>query len=424
MRSTRSDGVNVLALGALDVTAGKRERRGVKVNLAPRAGKFSFGRDDGLELDIAGLLCTLEASEAAIPVDKGAEHASKSESTRDAERVRENKREELLHDACENQQRIENADALAVRDASAEGNVKISEVSIVVNASQSEGTARELGDVGEAEPAAQCLGYNDFDPELDEQLKLAAEGMMQELHEECEIKERARASCVEKPSSSVIQSENIESEDADGSGVAGMRVDNRYYLTIVLGGREYKALFDPGATLSLAGPRVTEVVKDRLKEYDSVIRSVNGKVTPVVGVLDLMLKVDGEPKIISVKAVAELDHDLILGMNFCKEFDIDARLARGAWRSNDGEWRSFAGREASEEAPIFAECAGISEVATSERELVEQLVSRLLPPETDVPGVTDLVEHHIDMQGAAPVRQKPRRMSPKMFEFARGEVDK
>ena len=38
--------------------------------------------------------------------------------------------------------------------------------------------------------------------------------------------------------------------------------------------------------------------------------------------------------------------------------------------------------------------------------------------------MTDLDEHHIDMQGAPPVRQKPQRMSPKMFEFARGEVDK
>ena len=65
--------------------------------------------------------------------------------------------------------------------------------------------------------------------------------------------------------------------------------------------------------------------------------------------------------------------------------------------------------------PIFAECAGISEVAASERELVEQLVGRLIPPQTDVPGVTDLVEHHIDMQGAAPIRQK----SPKMFEFTK-----
>ena len=83
----------------------------------------------------------------------------------------------------------------------------------------------------------------------------------------------------------------------------------------------------------------------------------------------------------------------------------------------------FAGKE-SKDTAIYAECAGISEVGSSERELIEQLVNELLPPETDVPGVTDLVEHHIDMQSAPPVRQKPRRMSPKMFEFARGEVVK
>ena len=57
-----------------------------------------------------------------------------------------------------------------------------------------------------------------------------------------------------------------------------------------------------------------------------------------------------------MKAVTVLDHDLIFGMDFCKELDIDARLARGEWRSNDGEWKPFAGREVSEEAPIFADC--------------------------------------------------------------------
>ena len=35
-----------------------------------------------------------------------------------------------------------------------------------------------------------------------------------------------------------------------------------------------------------------------------------------------------------------------------------------------------------------------------------------------------MVEHHIELQGAPLARQKPRRMSPKMFEFAKGEVDK
>ena len=82
---------------------------------------------------------------------------------------------------------------------------------------------------------------------------------------------------------------------------------------------------------------MAELDKDQLIEYKSVIRSVNGKVTPVIGVLDLIFDVNGESKLISVKVVAELDHDLILGMDFCKEFDIDARLARGAWRSIDGD---------------------------------------------------------------------------------------
>ena len=107
-----------------------------------------------------------------------------------------------------------------------------------------------------------------------------------------------------------------------------------------------------------------------------MIRSVNGKVTPVTGVLDLTFDVNGKSKLISVKVVSELDHDLILGMDFCKEFDINARLARGTWRLNDGEWMPFAGKRENKDAAIYAECAGISEVKSSELELIEQLVSR------------------------------------------------
>ena len=122
---------------------------------------------------------------------------------------------------------------------------------------------------------------------------------MRELHEECDRrerarcdrKERARASSGGLPRGSEGRNEDVKGEQMDNSDIAGMRVDNCYYLSIVLGGREFKVLFDPGATLSLAEPRVAELDKDRLKEYNSVIRSVNGKVTPVIGVLDLMFDI-------------------------------------------------------------------------------------------------------------------------------------
>ena len=41
------------------------------------------------------------------------------------------------------------------------------------------------------ERAARCLENGGLDPELNEQLKLAAEEMMRELHEECDHKVRA-----------------------------------------------------------------------------------------------------------------------------------------------------------------------------------------------------------------------------------------
>ena len=41
---------------------------------------------------------------------------------------------------------------------------------------------------------------------------------------------------------------------------------------------------------------------------------------------------------------------------------------------------------------IFAECAGIAELADDQRAIIEQLVLRLLPSESETPGLTDLIE--------------------------------
>ena len=40
------------------------------------------------------------------------------------------------------------------------------------------------------------------------------------------------------------------------------------------------------------------------------------------------------------------------------------------------------------------------------------------------PGVTDLVEHHIDVRDAKPGRHPYRRLSPKMLEMANKELER
>ena len=153
--------------------------------------------------------------------------------------------------------------------------------------------------------------------------------------------------------------------------------------------------------------------------------NVTGGFTEVLGVLKMMKEVGNKVEAVPMKAVPNLDQDITLGMDFCKVFDVDTRLGHGWWRVRDGQWKKFA----KEEEPgnvIYTECAGIDTLEVSQRELVEELVDRVLvyPAGRGKAGVTMLTEHSIDVQGAAPFKHHPRRMSSKMQQIVIEEVER
>ena len=205
--------------------------------------------------------------------------------------------------------------------------------------------------------------------------------------------------------------------------VAGTSTENRNFVSIELGGEKYRALFDPGAMLSLVGPKIANLFQDRLEPSNLAIKNVTGGITQVLGILKIILEIDGAAQVLETKAVSALDHDVILGMDFCRDWDIESKLGRGLWRAKEGKWRKFVTGD-DEGGKIHAECAGISELRRDQRKLIDELVDRVLPPPSENPGCTGLIEHFIDVQGAAPIKHRPRRMSPKMLEIAREEVEK
>ncbi|OXU17316.1 hypothetical protein TSAR_002890 [Trichomalopsis sarcophagae] len=71
---------------------------------------------------------------------------------------------------------------------------------------------------------------------------------------------------------------------------------------------------------------------------------------------------------------------MILGMDFCKKFDCDVRLGRGLWRTEEGEWRSFAHANSKEEATVYAECAGLSTITEEELAKTATTLSRSFTP--------------------------------------------
>ena len=126
-----------------------------------------------------------------------------------------------------------------------------------------------------------------------------------------------------------------------------------------------------------------------------------------LGTLKVMLEVDGQAKTLSIKAIPNLDHDIFLGMDFCREFDIDARLGKRRWRANEDKWRPFVKQGDGVRSTIFAECAGISDISCC-RKL----------------GLTTLTEHSIALLDTTPIKHHPRRMSPRMQQIPIEEVER
>ncbi|CAB0035617.1 unnamed protein product [Trichogramma brassicae] len=63
----------------------------------------------------------------------------------------------------------------------------------------------------------------------------------------------------------------------DPAEIAALDNDNRHVAKIALGGREYTALIDPGATCSVVLPRVVEEIGAKVEEKAGWIQGLDGK---------------------------------------------------------------------------------------------------------------------------------------------------
>ena len=75
--------------------------------------------------------------------------------------------------------------------------------------------------------------------------------------------------------------------------------------------------------------QIAERFPNRLKSSNALVNTVTGKVSKVVGVLDIALEIDGHIEKVEFKAISELEQEMILGMDFCRTFKCDTRLGRG-----------------------------------------------------------------------------------------------
>ena len=133
-----------------------------------------------------------------------------------------------------------------------------------------------------------------------------------------------------------------------------------------------------------------------------------------------MLEVDGRSECVRFKAVEDAEQQIILGVDFCKAFEISMEAT--SWTSREGRQHEFA--QSAEELypgpPVTGECAGLSSLDDEQRAEVERLVDGALANQPEGPGLTRLIEHHIRVTEERPFKHKMRRYSDAVLQEARG----
>lgn len=176
------------------------------------------------------------------------------------------------------------------------------------------------------------------------------------------------------------------------------------------------ALIDSGANISVIGSRGLDLLKKlNLPITSSSLKNVctaDGKNHSVLGEVLLPVNFGSTEKHFPFVLVPSVKHTVILGVDFCREFEITLDFATNSWSSR---------REISSISPVVHSRENLTPAQQSSLNSViadyEKLGASGL-------GCTSKIQHVIDTGESAPIKQRQYPLSPVMMEHVNQELDK
>ena len=224
----------------------------------------------------------------------------------------------------------------------------------------------------------------------------------------------------------VIQ-EGLSEADLISGIVETTEVANRVHVVATVGSISLDALIDNGSLRTLIRQSTWEQIsRVSGKELDSNARSriimANGSTDLIVGKVNLPITIDGMTRTCEVRVAANLDTELVLGLDSQGKFDMVF-----ASRSRTVFMPDITDKYYPLKQWLIAEegCSGVIAVMDEEEVASRDFLERKLPPKLKTPlGSTPLIKHTIDVQGHTPIKERYRIMSPKVQEAFYKEVDR
>lgn len=184
--------------------------------------------------------------------------------------------------------------------------------------------------------------------------------------------------------------------------------DNRPYVAVDLLGRQFLGLLDTGASVSVFGRGMDLFLRDLDPEFywmDGAPRVTvaDGSAQQVSGSITLPVIFGGKIREIRFVIVPAISHQIILGSDFCREFEIKLNFSEFSY---DLALLDHSADESKGSGSISSE---LTPVQQDQLKAVEDKFRELSSKNQ---GRTNLTQHFIDTGDARPIKQRQYPLSP------------
>lgn len=206
------------------------------------------------------------------------------------------------------------------------------------------------------------------------------------------------------------------------------QVDERVYLPLQIYGLSYYGLLDSGASRSVIGSKGwSKLSKLNVPLHQSFWKSIkvaNGKTSPIQGLVEVTITLENISRVVSFVVVPELDHEVILGIDFWRLFGLRPDVSNMTCLVRDfspTKNPSLSQTILSQDQVDFIEVADLvvsaDMLSPGESMSLESVLSKYKSTlgRSEL-GCTSLIKHSIDTGDAKPIRRRYHSYSPKLVE--------
>ncbi|KAL7292652.1 hypothetical protein TKK_0013778 [Trichogramma kaykai] len=184
-------------------------------------------------------------------------------------------------------------------------------------------------------------------------------------------------------------------------------------------------LLDPGVVSSWIGVQPAKLLQSKIKKSSCYMEGPR-EITPDDGKLTLTISLENSKIDWTFGVMKSLKYEIVMGIDLLMALKITTCFDTLKWWTPAGIKHPFNPKLDISKLVIQAVCAigGLKSPEEAEKEIIAELVEKLIPPASDTCKAAKITPHTIDVQGHPPIRQHPRRIAQKLLKAAHEEVDR